>query len=75
MHLFFDMMWQENTTQVLESNALYVDNMHRLLIDQILLVVNANKIPGKGYLYTQYLSSLSMYNWWCDASIPWYDIS
>ena len=47
MHIFFDMICQESTIQVLKSKALYVDSRYMLIIGQILLVMNANKIPGK----------------------------
>ena len=60
MHISFDMIFQETTTHVLEPKALYADNIYILQIGQILLVVHANKILRKGYLYIQYLSSLSM---------------
>ena len=73
MYLSFGMTFQETNTQVLELKRLYIDNRYILLSGQTLLVVNVNKIPGKGYLYIQYISSLIMCNWWCDASIPWYD--
>ena len=67
------MICQETTAQVLESKVIYVDNRYILLIGQILLVVSANKTPGKGYLYIQYLSSLIMYNCYCDAFIHCHD--
>ena len=56
------MICQGTTIHVLESKALHVANRYRLLIGQVLLVMNANKILGKVYLYIQYLSSVSMYN-------------
>ena len=75
MYLSFDMIPQGTTMQILESKSIWGTRLLHITIWSKFASANASKRLAKWYFYIHYLSYIGIYDWWCNASILWYDTS